>query len=92
MGVENLDIVFGLITAHLLSDFFLQSDLMVKSKKDGGVLMIHASLVTAVSYLLCGIWVSWQIIAGVFVTHIIIDGIKTASGKDGPKAFLLDQC
>ena len=91
MGAENLDIVFGLIAAHLLGDFFLQSDLMVRNKTDAGVLMIHASLVTTVSYLICGIWASWEIVAGVFVTHMVIDGIKTASGKDGPKAFLLDQ-
>jgi hypothetical protein len=89
--VANLDIVFGLITAHLLGDFFFQSDLMVRNKRDAGVLMIHASLVTAVSYLICGIWISWQILVGVLITHMVIDGIKTLSGKDGPKAFLLDQ-
>lgn len=91
MGSETLDIVFGMIAGHLLGDFLLQSDLMVQNKRDTSVLMIHASLVTAVSYLLCGSWLTWKIVVGVFISHMIIDGIKAASGKDGPKAFLLDQ-
>lgn len=91
MGAENLDIVFGLITAHLLGDFFLQPDLMVRNKRNAGVLVLHAMLVAAASYLICGVWDSWRIVVGVFVTHVVIDGIKTASRKDGPKAFILDQ-
>ncbi len=91
MGLENLDIVFGLFAGHLLGDFLLQTDLMVQNKRAASVLAIHVSIVTAVSYLLCGVWNSWQIVVGVFVTHMVIDGIKAASGKDGPKVFLLDQ-
>ncbi len=91
MGLETLDIVFGLIAGHLLGDFLLQPDLMAQNKRDAGVLVIHASIVTAVSYLVCGAWLSWQIVAGVFVTHMVIDGLKAASGIDGPKVFLADQ-
>lgn len=91
MGPDTLDIVFCLVAGHLLGDFLLQTDLIAQNKKDAGVLVIHVCIVTAVSYLLSGAWLSWQVVAGVFVTHMVIDGIKTASGKDGPKAFLLDQ-
>lgn len=91
MGVENLDIILGLIVGHLLGDFLLQSDLMVQNKRITAVLVIHAALVTAISYLICGDWLSWQIVVGVFTSHFVIDAIKAASGKDGPKTFLLDQ-
>ena len=87
----TLDIVIGLIAGHLVGDFLLQTDLMARNKRAFGVLLIHAAVVSAVSYLICGVWLSWQIVAGVFGTHLIIDGIKAASGQDGPKAFLLDQ-
>jgi len=88
---ESLDIVFCLIAGHLLGDFVLQSDGMARGKRDPAILFIHISLVTAVTYLLCGAWTSWRIVAGVFATHLVIDGIKAASGRDGPRVFLLDQ-
>ena len=91
MGLETLDIVFCLIAGHLLGDFLLQTDLMARKKRAVGVFAIHVLTVTAVTYLLCGVWLSWQIAVGVFATHLVIDGIKTLSGKNGPTVFLLDQ-
>lgn len=91
MAIETFDIILGMIAGHLLGDFFLQTDLMVKNKRQFGVLVIHAAIVTAVSYLICGAWVVWPIVVGVFVSHILIDGLKVLFLKDGPKAFLFDQ-
>lgn len=91
MAIETLDIILGMVAGHLLGDFFLQTDLMVKNKRQFGVLVIHAAIVTAVSYLICGAWVVWPIVVGVFISHIVIDGLKVLLLKDGPKAFLLDQ-
>lgn len=91
MGLETLDIVVCLTASHLLGDFLLQTDRMAGSKRNIRVLALHASVVTATSYLLCGAWLEWRILLGVFGSHLAIDGIKAASGKNGPVAFLLDQ-
>jgi hypothetical protein len=91
VGPENLDIIICLIAAHLTGDFLLQTDLIVQNKRRAVVLSTHCAIVTAVSYLLCGAWSGWQIVVGVFFSHLIIDGLKAWSGKNGPKAFLFDQ-
>ncbi len=91
MGPENLDILLCLVAGHLVGDFLLQTDLVARQKKHLDVLFIHVSIVTAVSYLVCGAWLSWQVVVGVFASHLVIDGAKAFSGKDGPKVFLLDQ-
>jgi hypothetical protein len=91
VGPEILDIVVCLTASHLLGDFLLQTDRMAGNKKKIRVLALHTSMVTVTSYLLCGAWFEWRILLGVFGSHLIIDGIKAVSGKDGPSAFLLDQ-
>ncbi len=91
MGQDTWDIMVCLIAGHLLGDFVLQTDRMAHNKRKIGLLLLHVSGVTAVSYLVCGVWLSWRIAVGVFATHLIIDGIKTLAGKDGPRAFLFDQ-
>ncbi len=91
MSGASLNLWIPLIAGHLIGDFLFQNDLMVANKKHVGVLIIHAVIVTSVTYLLCGYWTAWQIPAGVFLSHIVIDGIKTAINNDGAKAFLIDQ-
>lgn len=85
------DMIFCLSAGHLLGDFVLQSGGMARGKRDPAILVIHVSLVTAVTYLLCGVWTSWRIVLGVFITHLVIDAVKALSGRDGPRVFLLDQ-
>ncbi len=89
--MQFLNIAIALVAGHLLGDFCLQSNLMVANKKHVGVLFIHAFLVTFVTYLLCGSWLCWQVVVGVFCSHFLIDGIKIATNNDSAKAFLADQ-
>ncbi|MBN1142721.1 MAG: DUF3307 domain-containing protein [Deltaproteobacteria bacterium] len=91
MGLETLDIVVCLMAGHLLGDFLLQTDCMAGNKGKLRILTLHATVVTATSYLLAGAWLEWRILLGVFGSHLAIDGIKALSGQDGPTAFLLDQ-
>jgi hypothetical protein len=91
VDILTFDIAVALVAGHLLGDFFLQPELMVRNKSKAGVLVLHAFVVTAVTYLICGAWSSWQVVIGVFVSHLVIDGIKILLDRGGPKIFLLDQ-
>ncbi|MBC8183296.1 DUF3307 domain-containing protein [candidate division KSB1 bacterium] len=80
-----------ILTAHLLGDFILQTDWMVKHKQHFGVLLLHASIVTTVSYLLLGAF-HWQILLVIFLMHFGIDAIKVCRMADSLLLFLIDQC
>jgi hypothetical protein len=84
-------IVICLLAAHLIGDFLTQSAAMVKNKGRILVLAGHTALVAALSYLLCGLWAAWQIPVGIFLTHTLIDFVKTKSKRSGPYAFIVDQ-
>ncbi|MEZ4599493.1 MAG: DUF3307 domain-containing protein [Syntrophotaleaceae bacterium] len=91
MGADTLDVTVCLIAGHLLGDFLLQSDRMVRDKRTAGFFTLHLLTVTGITYLVCGLWFNWRIAVGVLLTHLVLDGLKTLSGKDGPAVFLADQ-
>ncbi len=80
----------ALLTAHLVGDFVFQSDRMVRTKARPGVLLLHATIVTFLSWFLLG-FPCWPILLAVFLTHAGIDGIKTRATSDTLRVFLLDQ-
>jgi hypothetical protein len=84
-------IALCLITAQLAGDFLLQTAAMVRNKKMFSVLLGHAAILGAVSYVLCGLWSRWEIPAVILISHAAIDYAKTRSGKNSPSAFLIDQ-
>lgn len=66
----------ALVAGHLLGDFVLQTDGMVKAKTKPGVVMVHAGIVTVVTWILVGHFTVLWIPLSIFVTHFLIDWSK----------------
>lgn len=90
MSVETL-IIVALVAAHLAGDFLLQPDGWARHKARFWVLVAHAALHAALSYVLLGAWGEWRIPVAIFVAHGLIDFIKVKGGRHGIATFLLDQ-
>ena len=82
------------LLAHLVSDFYLQTEKSCKSKADNAFksrhLYIHALITFALSWLFSlsvGFWWAALLIA---VLHLIIDGLKSVC-KNLKGAFFIDQ-
>ena len=83
-------LLLALLAAHVLGDFVLQTDRTARGKRSPGVLLAHAAIVSALSYLACGLWSEWRIPLAVFVAHAAIDAVKARAGAS-LAAFLTDQ-
>jgi hypothetical protein len=81
MNATVWPLVISLTSAHFLGDFVLQTDNDVKQKAQlkAGAFCKHSLIIAALSYLLCGVWRSWQIPLFFFVGHFTIDVLKEAS-------------
>lgn len=80
-----------MLAAHFLGDFILQSDADAPRKRNPLILLKHAFIVSALGYVLCGIWGLWQIPVIIFLTHGLTDYIKAALKKESAWSFILDQ-
>jgi hypothetical protein len=80
-----------LVTAHFLGDFIFQSDIYASLKRRPFILLKHAFVIAASSYILCGIWYLWQIPLFIFLTHGLTDYIKARLKKESAYSFVLDQ-
>ncbi|MEN8136742.1 MAG: DUF3307 domain-containing protein [Thermodesulfobacteriota bacterium] len=80
----------AIITAHLLGDFVLQSNRMIKYKKNFCVLFSHVSIVTMFSAIFLGLF-NWQILSSILILHMMIDAIKINISDDSSSAFAIDQ-
>ena len=74
----NILILIKLLVAHIIGDFFLQTDTICEGKNSKGFrrliyLAIHSGINAALAYLLVGMLECWLIPVVVFVTHYIID-------------------
>ena len=82
-----------LLLSHLLTDFLLQKTQWVKNRNQyhfaSRSLYLHTFITAAFAWLLIG-WQYWLIALIIFVTHTIIDGLKSYA-PDEPKYFLIDQ-
>ncbi len=81
MDVQQIDILFRLLIAHLLADFLLQPDIMATEKKKGLVsryYYLHILTVGILTYLLLGQWTNWQGPLIIMVVHGTIDAVKAA--------------
>jgi hypothetical protein len=85
------EILICLVAAHFLSDFILQTDADAARKRNPLILVKHAAIVAATSYLLCGILGLWQVPLAIFVIHGAADFIKTRLRSESVYAFLADQ-
>ncbi|MCQ2232881.1 MAG: DUF3307 domain-containing protein [Paludibacteraceae bacterium] len=93
-------ILYNLFLAHIVADFYLQTDDSCKAKTNRGVkskeLWIHALLVFVLSWLVVFDVKGWWLAAVVGVSHLLIDALKPKVGKcvDGRNelwVFLIDQ-
>jgi hypothetical protein len=90
----DIALLLRLLTAHLISDFIIQTDALVKRRFEkkwlSGWLYFHGIIAGLLTYCLAWRWdVIWLPIA-VAVSHILIDGFKSQA-KDTARSFLLDQ-
>ncbi|MDD7461187.1 MAG: DUF3307 domain-containing protein [Prevotellaceae bacterium] len=92
-----------LILAHIIADFFLQTDKINEGKKTVGkrrwlYLLLHCAIHAVTAYFLLGQWSNWKVPLMIFVSHYAIDTIKIAYEKKNiarsgntTQTFLLDQ-
>ncbi|SER02104.1 DUF3307 domain-containing protein [Thalassovita taeanensis] len=80
----------ALLFAHMLADFVLQTDWIIRNKARFGVLLLHAALVLLTAQATTGQLASAPllVLAGV---HLLIDCIKTYGRFSGLSGFMTDQ-
>ena len=92
----NVTLLLRLLSAHLLADFFLQSGKLCKAKNESGkkgviAQLAHAFIHALSAYILLADWKNWIIPLVIFVSHLIIDVLKSRLHGKGTVAFLCDQ-
>ena len=92
----NITLLLRLLSAHLFADFFLQSDKLCKAKnesgKKGAIAQLAHSFIHALSaYILLADWKNWIVPLVIFISHLIIDVLKSLLHGKGTVAFLCDQ-
>ena len=92
----NIALLLRLFSAHLLADFFLQTDKLCKAKNKPGkkgviAQLAHAFIHALSAYILLADWTNWIIPLVIFVSHLIIDVLKSRLHGKGTVAFLCDQ-
>ena len=82
------------LLAHLVSDFYLQTETSCKSKADNAFksrhLYIHSAITFACAWLLSMSWGYWWMALMIAVLHFVIDGLKSIC-KNIKGAFFFDQ-
>lgn len=91
VSLTPIALFLALLAAHVAGDFLLQSAGDANRKHRFLVLLRHAAIAAALSYLLAGIWKAWEIPLLVLISHAVIDRIKVAVGNRSARGFLLDQ-
>jgi hypothetical protein len=81
------------LLSHLLADFLLQRTSWIQDRKQrkfaSPYLYIHTIIASGLALLFTG-WSYWIIALIIFVTHTLIDGLKSYA-PDKPLYFLIDQ-
>lgn len=89
------EVFIKLLLAHIIGDFFLQSDDFCKRKLKNGVkgyeLYIHSLIIFVLSWMVLHDLNAWCIAIIVATSHLIIDTIKCLIKKDGLFSFTIDQ-
>lgn len=79
-----------LFAAHAAGDFLLQTSRDVTHRRRPAVLLKHVLIHAGLAYVLVGDWRAWPLPVAVFVTHALIDAIKSRC-PDTARVFLADQ-
>lgn len=86
-----IETAVALFFAHVLADFVLQTDAMVRHKRRPLVLLGHVAIVTGASWLALGLAPAPALLALIAVSHLLIDAAKLRWGGVGYRGFALDQ-
>lgn len=82
------------LVAHLVSDFYLQTEKSCKNKADNAFksrhLYIHSAITFACAWLLSMSWGFWWAALLIALLHFLIDGLKSVC-KNVKGAFFIDQ-
>lgn len=81
----------ALLFAHMLADFTLQSDAMVKNKAQLRYFSLHIAIVAATAWAALGLTTALVPILIVAATHFAIDWLKLRFGGTGFIGFIADQ-
>ena len=89
------EVFIKLLLAHIIGDFFLQSDDFCKRKLKNGVkspeLYLHSLIIFTLSWIALFSWNAWGIAIIAGASHLIIDTIKCLIKKDNLYSFAADQ-
>ena len=87
-------LLLSLLMAHVIGDFYLQSDRYCKGKEDSKLkspfLYIHSLIIGLLSWAVVPTVEFWFYALLIFVTHFLIDAMKSYMCK-GLYPFLIDQ-
>ena len=94
MNKDGVSLLLRLLAAHFSADFILQAGSWVQDRRKrrwaSPLLYVHAALAGLLVYAFAGHWPALWLPAVIFVSHAVLDGLK--SGKDDSHGlFLLDQ-
>jgi hypothetical protein len=92
-----MTLLLQLLLAHLLGDFFLQSEKWVQNKEEKKLrspwLYVHVALHCGLLLLLAGPALRWPAALAIAATHLLIDGLKLQLQQPGTRRqwFFIDQ-
>lgn len=82
--------LLALAVAHLVADFPLQPDWMIRRKRNPAVLVLHGLAVTGTAALALGGWPA-EVLLILVGTHLVMDAIKVYVLGDSLSSFSVDQ-
>ncbi|HVH83347.1 MAG TPA: DUF3307 domain-containing protein [Steroidobacteraceae bacterium] len=82
--------LLALLVAHLVADFPLQPDWMIRRKRHPAVLGLHGLIVVGTAAFALGGWPSTLLLILVG-THLAMDAVKVYLLKDSLRSFTVDQ-
>lgn len=91
-----MTILLRLLFAHILCDFFFQSDKICnekqgKTKKKYVYQLLHSFIHAITAYLFVADWNNWILPLVIFVSHTLMDYIKVEYLKKNESSFIKDQ-
>lgn len=91
----ELNLLLRLLTAHLLTDFVLQPKSWIKDREEkqgkSFKLYLHVLITTVFAYMFSGQYDNWIIPLVIFISHLVIDYLKSKVNKDNFNYFIADQ-
>jgi Protein of unknown function (DUF3307) len=85
-----LETLTMLLVAHLVADFPLQPDWMIRRKRQPAILALHGLVVLAMAVLALGSWPT-EVLLILLGTHLAMDAVKVYLLGDSLGSFTLDQ-